>query len=375
MRAEDVEQVGRGAGERLGAGTASPSTPRPASSAPAAAIVGGAVQRAAARPPSRWRARRGARPRADRPSAPVAAAQPRPSRTSRSGSPQFALLRSYTSAACITDQPASTSPTRHESGHAHVGVEGDVGAFTAERVHRCDLDAGRVHRHEEHREALVLRLLGIGAGQQEDVVRLVRHRREHLLPVDHPLVAVRAPPASARRRRPTPRRARCSRGSTMHRRRGCGGRSSCVGRRCRGERASPPPSTRCPCRRRARPAPYSSCISAVISTGLRPGRRPRRASRRRGSRVSAIARCNAASCIVPDACARSMMSSVRCSSRKARTSVGTPRSPGRGDGRVRERPLPHRRSAISSRSLSGVTERELATPSLGGRTAARRTRA
>ncbi len=139
-------------------------------------------------------------------------------------------------------------------GHAHVGVEGDVGALTAERVHRRDLDAGCVHRHEEHREALVLGLLGIRAGQQEDVVRLVGHRREHLLPVDRPTRRRPAPLASARRQRPTPHPARCSRGSTTHRRRGCGGRSSFVGRRCRGERASPPPSTRCPCCRPGRPA-------------------------------------------------------------------------------------------------------------------------
>ncbi len=74
--------------------------------------------------------------------------------------------------------------------HPDLVVERDVGALAAHRVHARDLDAGRVHRHEEHREALVLGGLRVRAGQQEHVVGLVGHRREHLLATDDPIVAV-----------------------------------------------------------------------------------------------------------------------------------------------------------------------------------------
>ena len=40
----------------------------------------------------------------------------------------------------------------------------------------------------------MLRCVGVGAGQQEDVVGVVRLGRPHLLPVDHPLVAVELGP-------------------------------------------------------------------------------------------------------------------------------------------------------------------------------------
>ena len=63
------------------------------------------------------------------------------------------------------DVPAAVDLADAERvGHAHVAVEGRVGALAAERVHRLDLDAGRVERHEEHREALVLRDLGVRCG-------------------------------------------------------------------------------------------------------------------------------------------------------------------------------------------------------------------
>ena len=55
---------------------------------------------------------------------------------------------------------------------------------------RADLDAGRVHADEQERDALVLGRVAVGAGQQEAPVAPVRQRRPHLLPVDHPLVAV-----------------------------------------------------------------------------------------------------------------------------------------------------------------------------------------
>ena len=54
----------------------------------------------------------------------------------------------------------------------------------------ADLDAGLAHRHEQVRDALVLRRVGIGAGEQEAVVGVVAAGRPDLLPVDDPLVAV-----------------------------------------------------------------------------------------------------------------------------------------------------------------------------------------
>ena len=55
---------------------------------------------------------------------------------------------------------------------------------------RAHLDAGLLHRHEEVRDALVLRRVRVGAGEQEDVVGVLRLGRPDLLAVDHPLVAV-----------------------------------------------------------------------------------------------------------------------------------------------------------------------------------------
>jgi hypothetical protein len=59
-----------------------------------------------------------------------------------------------------------------------------------QRVHGLDLDARVVERHDEGRQAGVLRCAGIGAGEEEDVVAEVGIGREHLLPVDDPPVTV-----------------------------------------------------------------------------------------------------------------------------------------------------------------------------------------
>ena len=73
---------------------------------------------------------------------------------------------------------------------AHVVVEGR----RRRRVHhRVDLrvrEAGVGRRHEEDRDALVLRRVRIGAGREPDVVGVRREGREDLLAVDDPLVAV-----------------------------------------------------------------------------------------------------------------------------------------------------------------------------------------
>src|SRR5262249_35751257 len=59
--------------------------------------------------------------------------------------------------------------------------------------HRPDalhLDAGRVHRDDDHRDALMLARLGLGPDGHPVVGGGVRARVPDLLPVDHPLVAV-----------------------------------------------------------------------------------------------------------------------------------------------------------------------------------------
>ena len=96
----------------------------------------------------------------------------------------------------------------HQRGHRHppavahvadaVGVgDADVGQvdlvelrLAGDLAQRPDLDARRVHVDGEVGQALVLRLVGVGAGDEHPAVGQVGHRVPHLLAVDHPLVAV-----------------------------------------------------------------------------------------------------------------------------------------------------------------------------------------
>src|SRR6185312_14995061 len=55
---------------------------------------------------------------------------------------------------------------------------------------RPDLDALALHVEEEHRQALVLGHIGIGAGDQKAVVGIMRARGPDLLAVDDPVVAL-----------------------------------------------------------------------------------------------------------------------------------------------------------------------------------------
>ena len=57
---------------------------------------------------------------------------------------------------------------------------------------------GRVHGHDEHRDALVLGGLGIGADGQPDVVGVAGQAGEDLRPVDDVLVAVAHGPGGQR---------------------------------------------------------------------------------------------------------------------------------------------------------------------------------
>ena len=89
-------------------------------------------------------------------------------------------------------QPPSTSPMRQRSSTLDVVEEDDVRPLAGQRVHRLHLDARLIERQEEHRRAGVLRGFALRAGEEEDVVGHVGVRREHLLPVDDPPVAVPA---------------------------------------------------------------------------------------------------------------------------------------------------------------------------------------
>ena len=53
-----------------------------------------------------------------------------------------------------------------------------------------DLDAGRRHIDDEHGNATVFRLLGIGPGNHDAAISHVGQRGPHLLAIDDPLVAI-----------------------------------------------------------------------------------------------------------------------------------------------------------------------------------------
>ena len=78
---------------------------------------------------------------------------------------------------------------------AHIGEEDLVELRGAiDLLNGTHLHPGLLHRYEEIGDAGVLRGVGVGSGQQEDVVGVVGLRRPHLLSVDHPLVAVELGP-------------------------------------------------------------------------------------------------------------------------------------------------------------------------------------
>ena len=72
-------------------------------------------------------------------------------------------------------------------GHEHVVEEHLVEhRLAGELAQRPDVDAGRLHVDHEARDAVVLRLLGVGAGEADAPVGFLGHRRPHLLAVQHP---------------------------------------------------------------------------------------------------------------------------------------------------------------------------------------------
>ena len=121
---------------------------------------------------------------------------------------------------------------------ADVVVEGDVRALAGQGADGLDLDAGRVHGHEEEGEAGVLGPVGVRPREQQHPVGFLGHAREHLLAVDTPggAVPIRLAgpdrPRAAPRRRRSPSRVRCSPGRPPTRRRAGGGAPRPAGSRC-----------------------------------------------------------------------------------------------------------------------------------------------
>ena len=87
----------------------------------------------------------------------------------------------------VRDIPALAAP-QHDLllGHAHVGEEHFV-EFRASRhrAQRAHIEAGRLHRQQQVGNPLVLRLVRLGAAQQEHHVGVVRGTGPDLLAVDH----------------------------------------------------------------------------------------------------------------------------------------------------------------------------------------------
>ena len=91
------------------------------------------------------------------------------------------------------DAPALTGCADHVGGRHAGAVEGDLAELAGDAVdhlERALLDAGLVHADGERRQALVLRDVRVGAGQQEAPVGQVRVARPHLVAGDDVLVAV-----------------------------------------------------------------------------------------------------------------------------------------------------------------------------------------
>ncbi len=76
-------------------------------------------------------------------------------------------------------------------GDAGVGDEHLVElGLAGQLAQRADLDPGRVHVEHEVAQPGVLGRVGVGAGEQQRPAGVVRERGPHLLPGDHPVVAV-----------------------------------------------------------------------------------------------------------------------------------------------------------------------------------------
>ena len=142
--------------------------------------------------------------------------------------------RSKPSSPIAMRHPSSTSPTTSDGLGAGVVEEHLVElAAAGDLLDRPHLDAGLVHRHQQERQTLVPRRLGIGAGDHEAPVRHVRERGPHLLTVRSPTRRRRVARVSPRWRGRSRRSARCSPGTIARRRAGCRAGTAPAGRACR----------------------------------------------------------------------------------------------------------------------------------------------
>ena len=138
---------------------------------------------------SRWRSTRIGRRR------PAARTRSNRSLAGRAEPPQRAAARQRHPLVAERDlgqRPALVHLADQVGGRqAHVGEEHLVERVGAGHLDdRADLDAGRVHRADEVRDALVLGHVGVGAGDEDAELRVLGQRRPDLLAVDDPLVAV-----------------------------------------------------------------------------------------------------------------------------------------------------------------------------------------
>ena len=109
--------------------------------------------------------------------------------------PQRAALdsdtRSLPSVTLASAQPSFSSPTRFSAGRRTSVKNTSLNVWHAGHLDdRADLDAGRVHRADEVRDALVLGRVGVGAGDEDAEAGDVGERRPDLLAVDDVDVAV-----------------------------------------------------------------------------------------------------------------------------------------------------------------------------------------
>ena len=103
--------------------------------------------------------------------------------------------RSKPSVVMATFHPLFTPPTTFSLGQRALVKKTSLNSARAvDLLDGADLDARLLHGHEEVGDAGVLGRVGVGAGQQEDVVGVLGLGGPHLLAVDDPLVAVELGP-------------------------------------------------------------------------------------------------------------------------------------------------------------------------------------
>ena len=100
----------------------------------------------------------------------------------------------------VGDQVPALILAPHQRGgrYAHILVEGVVDVVVAQELHGHDADARGVHGDQEHRDALVLGHVGVGAGGEPDVVGVAGQAGEDLGAVDDVLVTVAHGPGGQR---------------------------------------------------------------------------------------------------------------------------------------------------------------------------------